>query len=258
MEYDGVMPTKSNLSNYIIQEHIMRYVFASEYTKDKIVLDAACGCGYGSHFLAISGARKVIAVDIDRKALKLAKNHFSHPKVTYLQGDVTSLPFPDSYFEVITSFETIEHLSNPADYIQEIQRILKDDGIFICSTPNTKYTRHPAYHLHEFSPDEFFNLLDKNFREVEKYGQYISRFQRLNDLIRQKIIGLASAVLLILLKNKNIESKISKIIYSRPSQDPSQRPQKIDEIDVSTMGKNKVTPLENKRILRIMVGVCKK
>ena len=50
LKFDGIIPTKLNISNYIIQEHIMRYVFASNYVKDKIVLDVACRAGYRSHF----------------------------------------------------------------------------------------------------------------------------------------------------------------------------------------------------------------
>lgn len=239
----------------------MRYVFASKYVRNKIVLDVACGAGYGSHFLATSGAKRVFGVDIDKRAVSFAKEYYTHPRVTYIQGDITNLPFPDEFFDVIISFETIEHLPQPEACVREIRRVLKDNGIFICSTPNIKYTKHPPYHLHEFYPNEFFDLLESNFREVKRYGQYISYFQRLDDLFMPKarLLKVASSILSILPKGriigKIIKSKVTKPTYTNPSMIC---PLKIDQIDISVFDKNKVVSLRGRGILRIMIGVCKK
>ncbi|MHA1665055.1 MAG: class I SAM-dependent methyltransferase, partial [Candidatus Njordarchaeales archaeon] len=67
----------------------------------------ACGDGYGSHFLAIRGAKIVFGVDISEIAVRVAKRYYAHPNVEYIQGDVLNLPFPDNFFDVV-SFETIE------------------------------------------------------------------------------------------------------------------------------------------------------
>ena len=60
--FDGIVPMESNISNYTVQEHIMRYVFAAGYVRGKVVLDVACGAGYGCHFLAMRGAKRVFGV----------------------------------------------------------------------------------------------------------------------------------------------------------------------------------------------------
>jgi len=261
--FDGIVPTKSNIEHYITQQHIMRYVFASSYVKDKIVLDVACGAGYGSHFLAIEGAKKVYGVDIDKNALKIAKTYYSHPNVEYIRGDVLSLPFSDNFFDVIVSFETIEHILDTERYISEIKRVLKPDGIFICSTPNIKYTMHPEYHVHEFYPEEFWELLEKNFRKVEKYGQYISIFQRFKDIVGPKIDGIKSKIIGIISKTISLIPCI-KIVYKRYYNYKSKNinkhfnPLKITELNIEYMVRNRVVPIDaSNGILRIMVAVCK-
>jgi len=260
--FDGIIPTKLNISNYIVQEHVMRYVFASNYVKGKIVLDVACEAGYGSHFLAIKGAKKVYGVDIDENALKVAKTYYAHPNVEYIKGDVLNLPFPNNFFDVVVSFETIEHISDTEEYITEIKRVLKPGGVFICSTPNIKYTKHPKYHVHEFYPEEFWEVLEKNFRSVEKYGQYISYFQRLSDVVmlKTRIFNIVSRVLSLLPYGNTIKGSIRKVIYGNVvRQNTLTKPLKINEIDISMFSKNKVVPIEaSKGFLRIMGAVCEK
>ena len=43
-------------------EHLIRYFFASQFVKDKVVLDLGCGTGYGSYIFSLGGARKVIGI----------------------------------------------------------------------------------------------------------------------------------------------------------------------------------------------------
>ena len=263
MIFDGIVITPGSIKNYITQQHIMRYVFASNYVKGKIVLDVACGSGYGSNYLARKGAKKVFGVDLDNKPLEIAKKFYFLPNVEFLQGNVLELPFPDEFFDVVISFETIEHLYETDKYIAEIKRVLKKDGIFICSTPNIKYTQHPPFHVHEFYPEEFYSLLENNFSKVEKYAQYITYTQRLNDIFRPKarIYKLISNVLNSIpggKKIKQIIKKSPKHISKESKNDIGINPIKIEKSLIPMMESNKVVPLNSKKgILRIMVALCK-
>ena len=119
--------------------------------------------------------------------------------------------------------------------------MLKLGGIFICSTPNIRYTRHPKYHVHEFHPKEFWELLEKNFRRVEKYGQYISYFQRLNDIImlKTRIFNFATKVLSMLPYGGTIKESIRKVLHNYATrQEVSLKPVKIHAIDVSIFNKH--------------------
>src|SRR5450759_894493 len=93
-------------------EHASRYVFAAPLCIGKRVLDVACGEGYGAFMLARQGATEVIGVDISDEAIAIARHRFARDDVQFLIGDVLDLPAllgEQPPFDVIVSFETIEH-----------------------------------------------------------------------------------------------------------------------------------------------------
>jgi ubiquinone/menaquinone biosynthesis C-methylase UbiE len=171
---ERIVPEVETYETY--QEHYARYTFASNFCKDKIVLDVACGVGYGSHYLIKNGAKRVIGVDISKDAITYAKVHYADPKIEFIEGDAAKLPFSDNFFDLIVSFETIEHVREYEKYLSECKRVLKEGGVFICSSPNKvrKNTSNP-HHIQEFYLEEFYEMMNDNFRDVELYGQlYIS------------------------------------------------------------------------------------
>lgn len=157
----------------ILAMHLKRYRFAYPYCEGKRVLDVACGVGYGSHYLAET-ARDVAGVEIDPESVAYAKNNYALPNVTFHEMDAARLQFNDHSFDVVCSFETIEHLSDIDAYLREIARVMKPDGLYIVSTPQVKKTTHrPAnpFHTIEFSKADFEALLRKRFYDLEFYGQ---------------------------------------------------------------------------------------
>lgn len=162
-------------------EHMERYYTACRFVEGKVVLDAACGEGYGSYLLART-AKKVIGVDIDSMTILNAKEKYSNAdNIQYIQGNIQKLDFMDSHtVDVVISFETIEHVSETIqkDFMSEIKRILKQDGLLIMSSPNKKeytdrYHFHNRFHVHELYVDEFVNLLKTQFQNVQLYRQYL-------------------------------------------------------------------------------------
>lgn len=154
------------------QEHYARYNFASTFCKEKMVLDVACGVGYGSYLIKNS-AKRVIGVDISKDAITHAKAHCADQKIEFIVSDATKLPFPDNFFDVIVSFETIEHVRNHEKYLSECKRVLKGGGVFICSSPNKmrENTLNP-HHIREFYLEEFCEMMNGNFKDVELFGQF--------------------------------------------------------------------------------------
>jgi len=101
-----------------------RYIFAAPYVKDKIVLDIACGIGYGSSILKKAGAKRVIGADILPRAIEYANTRYTQPGVSYLGLDANQgLAFGDASFDVITSFETIEHLDRHEEFNRYVEEI---------------------------------------------------------------------------------------------------------------------------------------
>jgi len=159
-------------------EHLHRYVFAAQFVKGKKVLDLACGEGYGSYILA-QEADSVIGVDIDERAINHAQSSYLRKGLHFIKGSITEIPIEgEREFDVIVCFEAIEHIKDHDKLLSEVKRLIKDDGIFIVSTPNkATYTDEPGcnnpFHLKELYFDELEDLLRQYFKNVRFLGQRV-------------------------------------------------------------------------------------
>lgn len=157
-------------------EHRSRYQFAAGYVHEAAVLDVACGSGYGGRILRLSGARFVVGADVSEEALRAAGTQ-RVPGLHLVQANVGRLPLPDDCVDVVTSFETLEHVDDPGAMLAELRRVLRPGGTLVLSTPNALVTRPvngvPAnpYHVREFTPLELRAMLDQHFADVRQLGQ---------------------------------------------------------------------------------------
>jgi SAM-dependent methyltransferase len=96
----------------------------------RIVLDAGCGTGANVAWLRrYAGASEVVGMDLASDALKFARQRTQQLPV---QASVTELPFPDSTFDLVTSFDVIVQLPGEgADEraVREMYRVLIPGGI---------------------------------------------------------------------------------------------------------------------------------
>jgi 2-polyprenyl-3-methyl-5-hydroxy-6-metoxy-1,4-benzoquinol methylase len=183
-EYDGerLVPNKRQLKN-LLTEDLSKFHFASQYATGSIILDAGCGAGQGTNYLAQQEGKYVVGVDIASEALTYAHDTYTALNLTFGQMDVSRLGFQDSAFDMVTSIEVIEHLPEPEKYVTEICRVLKIDGTLVLSTPN-KLISSPTpgsmwpHHIHEFYPDELSTLLERYFPTVELWGMCIPVYEK--------------------------------------------------------------------------------
>jgi SAM-dependent methyltransferase len=162
--------------------HIQRYNFAAPHCAGRRVLDAGCGTGYGSAFLALRGAASVTGVDISEEALSEAGRLYHYPNLRFLKGDVERLSeVPDLHgpFDVVVNLENIEHLAHPTRFLEGARRQLDGEGALVVSTPNGAITERDTagnilnpFHVKEFSEGEFRELLSPHFSRLELYGQW--------------------------------------------------------------------------------------
>ncbi len=156
----------------LYHEHIVRYMFAAQLAAGRSVLDAGCGAGYGAAALAAAGAASVLGVDIAADAVSYAHEHYNRPDLSFLAGDVAALDLPAASFDLVVSFEVIEHLDDPARLVQTAARLLKPDGVFVVSTPNpATYPAGNPFHKHEMSLAEFEAVLRQSFLALAMFGQ---------------------------------------------------------------------------------------
>lgn len=156
-------------------EHLHRYLLASELCVGKKVLDVASGEGYGSALLA-DAALHVTGVDISNEAVAFAQKKYLKSNLVYLQGSATALPFESKTFDIVVSFETIEHLTEQESMMDELARVLRPDGLLIISSPDKlEYTDIPQheneFHVKELYKKEFETLIDARFSHYQLYGQ---------------------------------------------------------------------------------------
>ena len=159
-------------------EHVGRYLFAADRVHGLHVLDAACGTGYGSALLARSAAA-VTGVDIDPQTIGFASGWWGSPSVRFDVADVASLPFADATFDAIVSFETIEHVPDPAATLAEFHRVLVPGGPLIVSTPSRdvyNWVSFPhgdgnPFHPSELTPEEFVAALERHYVIESLHGQ---------------------------------------------------------------------------------------
>lgn len=152
-------------------EHQARYRWALPAVRGRRVLDAGCGVGYGTALMTESGAAQAIGVDISRDAIRQAHDQFGH-RGGFVVADLAELPFADDFFDVVICFEAIEHVEDPERVLDELRRVLDDDGFILLSTPNRSvYPPGNPFHVHEYLPDEFEQALARRFDHVRLYAQ---------------------------------------------------------------------------------------
>ncbi len=149
-------------------EHWHRYHYLLPLVAGKKVLDVACGTGYGAALLS-RAAQEVDGVDIAAEAINSANTNYAQVRnLTFAQAPCESLPFEAGAFDVVVSFETIEHIHAQAEFLDEIRRVLKPDGWLALSSPNkAEYTDKRAFsnefHVKELYRAELEALLAPRF-----------------------------------------------------------------------------------------------
>ncbi|NBB93012.1 MAG: methyltransferase domain-containing protein [Gammaproteobacteria bacterium] len=168
-------------------EHWHRYAWAAELVGGRDVLDAACGEGYGSNLLAVR-ASSVTGLDLSEVAVAHARERYSRENLSFDRGDVTDLPYEADRFDVVVSFETLEHLEAHETLLAEFRRVLRPGGFLVLSSPDRKtYSDETGYdnpyHVRELYRDEFESLVSATFPAVRLYGQklvFVSALWRLD------------------------------------------------------------------------------
>lgn len=174
-----------------VLEHINRYMFSRSICYGKTVLDAACGCGYGSALLS-ENAKQVTGVDIEKSAIDYAKKYFSRSNIQFVCSDILEYS-STTKFDVVVSFETIEHVRDINCYINTVKKLLNEDGLFIVSTPvapaNGVGSTNP-WHINEFTEEYFTQFLQEHFTDVQYFVEDIAEGKGLKfrEAYREKLL----------------------------------------------------------------------
>ena len=172
--------------------HEKRYRFALAYCDGKRVLDGACGVGYGSALIA-DVADDVVGIDLSDDAIAYARKRYARPNVEFRVEDLQAMSLPDRSFDVVCSFETLEHVPDRGAFLGEVARVLRDDGTLVLSTPRVDVTTEAPdnpHHFVEYSRRDFEALLAGHFEHIELFGQHRAQTRRHRMLQRLDVLGL--------------------------------------------------------------------
>ena len=179
MKFTGERFIRGQVLGDIVVEHLQRYQSVSEFVKGKIVLDAACGEGYGSYIIS-NFADTVFGIDISNEAIEYARAHYKNSNLEYFCASINKIPLNDNSVDVVVSFETIEHVNADLqkEFLAEIKRVLKPNGILVISTPDKRVYSdmrnfNNIYHVNEMYKEEFKLFIENYFLNVTFFRQGI-------------------------------------------------------------------------------------
>jgi 2-polyprenyl-3-methyl-5-hydroxy-6-metoxy-1,4-benzoquinol methylase len=156
-------------------------------------LDVGCAMG---HYVRIFQDMKwdATGIDVSQYSTQYAKDVW---KVNVITGDVIKAGFPAKYYDIITMLDVIEHLLNPREVLVELERILKENGILVISTPNigsfvAKIRKENWWgykdegHLHFFSLTSLQKMLATTGMEIFAIDCVYPCGDSLKDVLKRK------------------------------------------------------------------------
>jgi 2-polyprenyl-3-methyl-5-hydroxy-6-metoxy-1,4-benzoquinol methylase len=175
------------LLHMIQKSHLARYEMACNYIqKNNRVLDLASGVGYGSFLIAKwTDCHFVTAIDLSQEAIDYGRKYYKHEKIVYKVADFNLLDLSSGRFDVIISFETLEHV-DASKLLALFSRLLVTNGTLIISTPNEKVcpfsTSQFIHHQRHYTPQEFTSILESHrFAVKHRFSQPDSELKVLNE-----------------------------------------------------------------------------
>lgn len=171
------------------------FSLSDEFYAGKTILDI--GCGPRGTLEWANMAKERIGIDplIDQYLKMGAKNH----KMTYVKAYVENLPFSDNYFDIICSFNSLDHVENMEVACKEIKRTLKNNGLFLLMVDiHTKPTlTEPQTMNWNFVKDYFpeFEILDEKHLERTKTYKIYTNVRNSKLIENNSIRGVLTAKL---------------------------------------------------------------
>jgi len=169
-----------------------------EFRKTNKILDVGCGIGY---FLEVAKERgwDVYGTEYTNEAIQIC----SSKGINMQKGILSSRNYQNEEFDIITSFEVIEHINNPIDELTNFYKVLRKGGLVYLTTPNfnslLRYRLKSEYnvicypeHLSYYTPKtlkKLFTCVDFKTKKIESTGISLTRLKTSKGVSKQSFIS---------------------------------------------------------------------
>lgn len=143
----------------VARTHLYRYYCARGYMgPEDVVVDAACGVGYGTRLFA-EVASKAIGIDRDETAIQTAMKNNQVKNNYFIQVNLDQEPsLPEC--DVFVTIETLEHLRYPESFAGKVKAAARK-WIFV-STPIVPTKHEDPTHLHDFTEPQVMEMFESD------------------------------------------------------------------------------------------------
>ena len=165
--FDYFSPHVSPLAN--AEESTLRKMIARNVPKGvSLLLDTGCGSAWCAKYFVAKG-KKVVSLDVSFTNVSKAMTAIPSSNHAAVVADVFQLPFGENTFECIVASEIIEHLYDPALFVEKLFYVLKPGGKLILTTPyNEKVEYNLCVHCNKPTPRNahLHSFNEKNMKEI--------------------------------------------------------------------------------------------
>lgn len=162
--------------------HVARYLLARGFVnKNDLVLDSACGYGYGSYLIS-QNAKGVVGVDHREDCIDFAKANYASKKTSFNQIDLEKEASKLPEVDVTISIETIEHLENPQDFLDNLT--VKTRKTIIISSPDKETAAIHEFHKQDVTLSACRNLMSK-YPDWREYHSFIQGYSYIIIFVKE-------------------------------------------------------------------------
>ncbi len=170
--FTGEQPGWGKDFDYDEARHLSAYLYATELAAGKRVLDAGCGEGFGTQRLA-EVATSVTGIDRSEDAIGTCRRTWNKPNLSFEVADVAEAGVLAGQFDLVCSFQIIEHLEDPTGFLEKLRGQLAPGGTLLLTTPNRlESVSENPYHVREYTAAELRPLIESVFDHIELLGMY--------------------------------------------------------------------------------------
>lgn len=166
-----------NIEQWVLfQKHLFAYKLAKHYIKKGYnILEIGCGDGYGANYLAENDIN-VIGIDVDKHSINYAQRKYQKNTLSFHLYDGENINYEPHSFDMVISFQVMEHVENINLFLENIKKMLKQNGLFLITTPNRTYRLCPGqppdnpYHLREYDSTTLKEAITSIMPDTNIYG----------------------------------------------------------------------------------------